>query len=226
MQYFKAFPKTVYSFDFKNQSPTVVTNILARFKIKSEILNNAYTQYKYLVQEGDTPEIVAYQQYGDATLHWIVCLINELEDPVFDFPLQTNALENKIIKQYGYTSISEAYAAIHHYELVVENKFAYIDGITTTNTSNHIITLNQYNYTNNTLELKPLGTTVLTSNIRSNVSNESSANIGTATITSTYKPVYVYDYELQKNEQKREIKLLKAQYVQALTKELEKILAE
>lgn len=226
MSYFRSFPKILYSFDFKNQSPTIITNILARFKVKSEVLNNAFAYYKYQIKDGDTPEIVAYQQYGDPNLFWIICLVNELEDPIFDFPMEYRALERYIINKYNYTAIEESYAATHHYELSVENKLLYTSGVTISNTTNHIVTLEQYNYTNSTLEVKSLGTTTQTSNIRSNVADPTSANIGTATITSTYKAVSVFDYELAQNELKRSIKLLKPQYVQAISKELENILKE
>ena len=35
--FFKEFPKTLYSFDFKNDSPTVIANIFSRFKIRSSL---------------------------------------------------------------------------------------------------------------------------------------------------------------------------------------------
>jgi hypothetical protein len=43
-------------------------------------------------------------------------------------------------------------------------------------------------------------------------------------VTSTYKPVYVYDYELEENEKKRQIRLLKRQYIQPLMLEIETVL--
>ncbi len=73
--FFREFPKTLYSFDFKNDSPTVIANIFSRFKIRSSVLNNTVAFYKYQLQEGDTPEIVAYQQYGDASYHWVICMV-------------------------------------------------------------------------------------------------------------------------------------------------------
>ena len=45
-------------------------------------------------------------------------------------------------------------------------------------------------------------------------------------MTSTYKPVYVYDYENELNESKRQIKILKREYIGALTAELETVLNE
>ena len=225
MQFFSAFPRTLYSFDLKNDSPKAVTNIFSRFKMKEEVLNNAYIYYKYQLQDGDTPEIVAYQVYGDSTLHWIICVVNGLQDPQFDFPLPADALERKIIKQYGYMTIDTAYSTIHHYELEVQKTLVEVDGPITVNTQNHIVTLDQYDYKSNSLIHHVTGaTTIETAYFRSNTADANSNIVATLTVQSTYKPVYVFDHENALNEQKREIKVLKTEYVQAINNELQTIL--
>ena len=138
--FFRIFPKTPYSFDLTGSSPKTVTNIFSRFSFNSAVLNNTYAFYKYQIEDGDTPEIVADKQYGDSTLHWVICLTNNISDPLFDLPLQQSALERKIIKQYGYTSIANAYSEIHHYELEVKKVLSEVDGPTTTITNTSIIT--------------------------------------------------------------------------------------
>jgi hypothetical protein len=221
MEYFSSLPKMLYSFDLVNQSPKVVSNIFSRFTIKQEVLNQITAFYKYQLQYGDTPEIVAYKQYNNPTLHWVICFINGMTDPQFDFPLLTDALERKIIKDYGYTTIDQAYAAIHHYELEVENTLAEVYGATTVSTEKHIVTLQQYSYASNTLNTNIINTpSTTTTTFRANNSNANSAVTSTLSVKSTYKPVYVYDYEDSLNESKREIKLLKPQYVEAMSNEL------
>lgn len=225
MQFFSAFPKILYSFDFKKDSPKAVTNIFSRFKLKEEVLNNAYIYYKYQLQDGDTPEIIAYQQYGDPTLHWIICVINGLQDPQFEFPLPADAFERYVIKKYGYTTIDQAYASIHHYELEIEDTLVEVDGPTTVNTQTHIVTLDQYDYKSNTLIHYVTGVPISnTVNFRANSADANSNIVATLTKKSTYKPVYVFDYENELNEAKREIKLLKQEYAQAMSIELNTIL--
>lgn len=224
--FFRNFPKTLYTFDLFGSSPTAVTNIFSRFSFNSAVLNNALAFYRYQVVDGDTPEIVAEKQYGDPTLHWVICLTNNLIDPHFDFPLTQDALERKIIKQYGYSSIANAYSEIHHYELEVTKKLSEVDGPTTQLTENNIVTLNQYDHSSNTIVLKPLGTTTEDITFRANNADANSAIVATLNIKSTYKPVYVYDYETNLNEAKRQIKILKPEYISAITLELEKVLNE
>ncbi len=181
--------------------------------------------YKYQLQEGDTPEIVAYQQYGDATYHWVICMVNDLIDPHFDFPLTTDALERKIIKQYGYSTIANAYSEIHHYELEQEKTYSEVNGLTKTTTENHIVTLNQYDYTSNTLILNNVNTpTTEVYTFRSNNADPNTAVTSTLTIKSSYKAVYVYNYETEVNDNKRQIKLLKQSYIQPLINELGTVL--
>jgi hypothetical protein len=223
--YFRNFPKNLYSFDLSGASPTTVTNIFSRFSFNSNALNNAFAFYKYQLVDGDTPEIVASKVYGDPTLHWVICLTNNLSDPLFELPLSQDALERKIIKQYGYTSIANAYSTISHYVLEVKKTLSEVDGPTTVTFSNNIVTLQQYNYSSNTIITQPSNTTT-TQNVTfyANNSNANSATVATLTIASTYKPVYVYDYENELNETKRAIKILKQEYIGPLTSELEAVL--
>lgn len=226
--YFATFPKIGYSFDFTSEGTlSTVTNIFSRFNIKDSVLNNAAAFYKYQVEDTDTPEIISFKQYGDTQYHWVILLINRINDPLFELPLPRDALERKIVKQYGYSSISESYSNIHHYELEVKKVLSEVDGPTTETIDTNIITLNQYNYVSNTIQTKSLGaanseTKVI--NFHANNSNANSATVATLTMTSTYNPVYVYDYENDLNESKRQIKILKQQYLEPLVAELETIL--
>lgn len=225
MSYFSKFPKTLYSFDFKNSSPAVVTNIFSRVKLRSEVVKNAYAQYKYQLQDGDTPEIVSFKEYGDPSYHWVVCFVNNLIDPHFDFPLDNRSLENKIIAQYGYSTIDEAIANNHHYELNVDRVLAEVYGPTTTTNEKFIVTLDQYNYRTSQLETNVLNNpTTVTTQFRSNNADPLSAVTSTLSITSTYKPVSVYDYEIQLNEDKRQINLLKIDYIAPLIEEFNVVL--
>lgn len=223
--YFRYFPKTLYSFELNNQNALSVTNIFARFKFNSQVLNNAYAMYKYQIVNGDTPEIVAYKQYGDPTYHWVICLTNNLLDPVFDLPLSQDELERKIVKQYGYTNIANAYSTIHHYDLDVVKTLSEVGGATTKTEENYTVTLEQYNYNSNTIVTKPTNTTTTeTISFRANNSDPNTAITSTLTIQSTYKPVYVYDYETELNESNRQINILKPQYISSLINELGQVL--
>ena len=222
---FKLFPKKYYAFDLKNDSLKTVTDIFTRFKIRSKVLQNSLVFEKYQVVDGDTPEIISYKLYGDAKYHWIVCMCNDIVDPQFDFPLNYNALEKNIIKKYGFTNITQAMSTRHHYELVVDKLITQADGFTTESTEKSETSLQQYDYTSNTIVTMTVDLpSVSTVQLRANNADLSSAITHTITITSTYREVSVYDYELQQNENKRKLNVLKQQYIPLLYKELESVI--
>lgn len=224
--YFQQFPKIPYSFDLSSSgSISAATNILARFRFNDSVLSNAYAFYKYQYEDGDTPELISFKEYGDSQYHWVVCMVNQINDPLFEFPLQRNALEEKIIKKYGFSSIAEAYSTIHHYELEVTKVLSEVNGPTTTEVENSIVTLEQFNFVTDSLENKnTLTEEIKTCNFYADNSNTSSMIIATLTVTTRYKEVFVYDYEDQLNEKNRQIKMLKSQYIPSLMLELETVL--
>lgn len=229
--YFNKFPKTLYSFDFVNQSPQVVTNIMTRVRTKYNIADNAVVFYKYQLEDGDTPEIVASKIYGNPEYHWIIVLVNNLSDPQFEFPLDSRSLDRMIVKKYGYTSVANAYSEVHHYHKETKKTLIEVNGPTTVTTENNIVTLSQYSYVANTLFTANTVTTVTyplssgnTILFRANNSDNTSTVIASLQVDESYKPVYVYDYEFLENEKKREIKILRQEYIEPFIYEFNKLL--
>jgi hypothetical protein len=224
--FFKKFPKIAYSFDFsQNGTTSVVTNIFSRFKFNESVLNNAAAFYKYQYEDTDTPELVSYKEYGDVQYHWIISMVNLANDPLFEFPLPINTLEAKILKKYGYNSISTAQSTIIHYELEVKNVLTEVNGATIETIDKSIVSLSQFNYKTNSIETKLINTPVTeTTQFYANNSDPNTAVVANLSVTSTYKPVYVYDYEIEQNENKRQIKILKKQYIEPLLTEIETVL--
>ena len=70
---------------------------MARASVIPSVLNNALVYYSYDVQDGDTPEIIAYKYYGDVNRFWIVLYCNQLNDPQWDWPLSSNKFKTNII---------------------------------------------------------------------------------------------------------------------------------
>lgn len=97
--YFKKYPKILYN-------GRVVTDLIARTVIKQKYSDKLSVYYPYDLQDGDTPEIIAYKYYGDAEKHWLVLLANETMDPFFDFSLPYTEFENYITSKYAQHSNS------------------------------------------------------------------------------------------------------------------------
>ena len=96
MSYFKDFPTISYDAtgdkNFKK-----IRDITTRIKFKTAIQNTSALFAKYNVKDGETPEAIAFREYGDPTLHWIVLVFNDILDPRYDWPLSQRDL-NKFVK--------------------------------------------------------------------------------------------------------------------------------
>ncbi len=112
MQYFNSLPKIRYV--DQNNVTTVYTNLMARASVIPSVLNNALVYYSYDVQDGDTPEIIAYKYYGDINRFWIVLYCNQLNDPQWDWPLSSNKFQKYILNKYNTNNLNFT----HHYEKI------------------------------------------------------------------------------------------------------------
>lgn len=121
---FKNFNKISYDLK-KNNKPVLVTNILNRFKFQEIIKNKQAIYYDYIVKDSDLPYSVAHKFYGDASLDWLIYLINDIIDPLYDWPLNQNKLEAMIRSKYG--SVSEAMKNVHHYEQILSQQKEIVD---------------------------------------------------------------------------------------------------
>ena len=126
MAYFKYFPKVYYDVrgNTKQQRLDVVTNIMSRVIIKSnswkqsddqpnEFIEAANGFVKYVIKDGDRPDTVAHQFYGDSTLHWVVLYANgaSMQQPWYDWPMTQYDLTKFVSKKYGSDNIN----ATNHY---------------------------------------------------------------------------------------------------------------
>ena len=111
MAYFEYFPAINYDIrGNKNEARfEQITNILKRVRKKIEV-NNAALFEQYFIQDGDRAETLAYQFYGDSTLHWIIMYANYMTNPYYDWPLTYLDLQKYVIKKYGDPN------GVHHYE--------------------------------------------------------------------------------------------------------------
>lgn len=199
-QYFENFPTALYDQSgIKPQRPIVVTNIIARSRLLSDLNSSVY--YTYQVQDGETPEIIADKYYGSSGRHWIVMYANNIVDAQYDWPLNYDAFNKYIENKYG--SDATAKTQIHHYEKTIQKTDSFTGKITT-----------------ETYEIDATAYAALpdTSTENINLSDGSTVNIIT-----TRSIVYAYDYEETQNDKKRNIKIIDKLYVSQLEAELSNI---
>lgn len=196
MQYFDTLPKIVKTTGGKS---ILMTDLMARCSIIPEILKDPMLFYEYSIQDGDTPEIVAYKYYGNSYRYWVVLFANQITDPQWGWPLSSNNFDAYIADKY---QSFNPYSTIHHYE---KNITQFDLSTQTTTTKNIEIDEDTYN---------SLTTGTFTYTLPT----------GSVSVTVSKSTVSYYDYELNLNEVKRNIKILNSIYVDELESQFKQLM--
>jgi len=114
--YFSHFPKVSYDISNNGDSLNVV-NIMKRFVVDAILNRRLSVFYDYDIRDGDRPDTIAHKYYGDSKYDWVILLVNDIIDPMYDWPLEQNNFNNFIINKYG--SIADAQSQVHHYEKII-----------------------------------------------------------------------------------------------------------
>ncbi len=112
MSYFSRFPLLAY--DITNtENYKLLPDILRRVKLRALVKSGAMLFDKYDVKEGEKPEDIAYKWFGDAELHWIILMTNNITDRYHDWPLNAPQFAEFLTDKYG----SGNEDGTHHYEI-------------------------------------------------------------------------------------------------------------
>jgi len=153
------------------------------------------------VQDGETPEMIAHRYYNDSYYYWLILYANEITDPQWGWPLDRASFERYIIEKY---TSENPYSTIHHYEKVITQ----FESSTRTTTEKKI-TIDEETYNN----LTPSKTVY-------------DFPTSTTTITISKNAVTLYQYELELNESKRSIKVIKKEFAETVNAQFETLMSE
>jgi hypothetical protein len=116
MPYFNRFPMMVY--DVKgDKNYKLLPDILRRVKLRSGIRTGAFLFDNYDVVDGERPEDVAFKYFGDAELHWVILMTNNVTDRYYQWPLTQPQFQEYITDKYGAGSED----ATHHFEKTTDS---------------------------------------------------------------------------------------------------------
>ena len=116
--YFRNLPRVGYDINGTGKDSFVnVTNIMKRVKFKPTVLEDISNYYPYFVKEGERPDIISQVEYGNVGYAYLILLVNDIFDPNFDWPLNSQVFEKFIINKYG--SVTTAISGIKHYYQII-----------------------------------------------------------------------------------------------------------
>ena len=217
MGYFRELPDIAYQSPLlhKNSSTDylIIKNIFRRSKLFDYLKDNVLIFNKFVIGDGDRPDTIAESLYDDASLDYVVILVAGITNIHDEWPLQDYQVYEHTLAKYGSET---AMNAIHHYEtfeikdnkgrlilppnLIVDADFK-IDGTSSKFPSSTKYTL-----------ISDAGNTQLDDKDEFSVLTDNIAF-----------PVTNFQFEITKNEKKREIDVLKASYIGTFVNDLRDI---
>ena len=212
MAYFNNLPNILYQSPLPDKASTgdmiEIKNIFRGSKLFDYLKDNVSLFNKYVLEDGDRPDTVAEQIYGSSRYDYVVILTAGITNITNEWPLQDYQMYDLALSKYGSeTKMNE----IHHYEtreikdskgrqilppnLIVDESFK-IDGSSLRFGNNKFMLISGEAH-------KQLGD-----------KNEYTISDGIAV------PVTNYQFEIRKNEERRNIDLLRPSYLQNFINDL------
>jgi hypothetical protein len=204
--YFNKFPTLFYSFDdFKTTER--VTNIISRYALEAGLKENTSVYYNYEVRDGDTPEILASKLYNNPERHWIIMMMNDIVDVNYDWPLDYKTLNIYIDNKYKENANSSVDGDGLIWAKGNTHSYYKVETITLPNLTKQIQKFE--------IDANTYANTVVTLGIELTLSDNT-----VVVIDNTKETLSYYNYELEYNETKRKIKLMRPEYVPQLEQEV------
>ena len=195
--YFKQVP----DFDYVSRLPDAkisdyiqVKNLFKRVTLREDIYSNLMYFTKYNIQGDDRPDNVAHRIYSDSTLDWLILLSNNITHIPTEWPLAQNDFDRFLLDKYG--SYDNLYNGVHHHETV------------------EVKDSNEVTIVPEGLEVSADFTTTFYDYYVS----------GMVTKLDITRPVTNYQYEEKKENKKRDIFILKQEYVSVVMDDIEDLM--
>ena len=103
-------------YDVKNNGNyKLLPDILKRVKQRNAIKSGQFIFDTYDVRNGEKPEDIAYKWFGDAQLHWVILMTNDVTDRYYQWPMNDAQFEEFIADKYSNPD------AVHHYEVTKDS---------------------------------------------------------------------------------------------------------
>ena len=171
-----------------------VKNLFKKGFIREDIFQDTTFFTKYTINGDDRPDNVAFKVYGDSTFDWIVLQSNNIINIQTEWPLSQNDFDRYALDKYG--DYNTLFNGVHHYEtLEVKNS----NGVVILESGKQVP--QDFSITYFDIKLKQY---ITASNVTVAVTN--------------------YEYENIIQENKRNIFLLKNNYIPVVLNDMENIM--
>lgn len=218
MGYFKSFPYVGYT--FPDNVTRAFKNISLRPDLVQAIKDGTNIEF-YDLEDGETPETVAYNFYKDVNLNWVIMLANDVFNLYTDWPKSDKHFQDYILEKYRVQLDSDGIERTLTDTQVKE--FVQFVG---TPSNSYLSDINLYDSENSPkITITPHHFVDEDDNIYAPGSYKNETDAFGRTITKpTLTPVSIEDWERSLNEEKKTIIVPSVNIVSKIKRELNEIL--
>lgn len=225
MEYFSRFPSVLIQ---SNNKPIIITDFLRRVSLSEQFRANTVFMDDYLVKDGETPELVSNLFYGKPVYHWLILMVNDITNPREEWPILDAQVTDLVYLKYDFKI-----------EVPDASEYAVDDVITSDNDGSFLVT----KIVDDVVHMRSqVGKIILTTENVLNNSTQGTEDLPITSITdpeedvhhyydtelgyivdegysASTTPVTNYQYEVDVNDAKRNIKVLSKLYVEAVAQQ-------
>jgi hypothetical protein len=231
MAYFRNFSDILYQSPLASRTSSYdyirAKNIFRRAKIREDIFQAAVAFDRYKIIGEERPDQIANKVYGSPQYDWVILLANNIINIREEWPLSDSEFNSYITSKYSAAELSQ----VKYYETIAyfDSRGKMIIPAGKIVDSNFSITYFDYDAQEQEIITQPYrfdqtSTTFDSTIVRFDMDQQISLKQGKSFTVSPIKSVSVYEYEIQKNEEKRNIYVLKPRFLQTIIDDLEEIM--
>jgi hypothetical protein len=172
-------------------------NLFRRVRFRDNLNALYVASTRYTVQQGETPEQISTKQYGSPEWYWTILILNNIIDVHNDWPVSDYELDLAIEKQYGDTQDDTKFWETK--EVYEGNNLVLEGGV--------IIEYNEGRTEQQSVNYYP------------------SFTFKNFTATQLMNKVTNREFEYRKNEEKKEIFLIKPEFLTTMQEEIQTLFA-
>lgn len=231
MTYFRKFSELLYQSPLESRNSTYdyvrVKNIFRRAKIRDDFFRSSVTFNKYNIIGEERPDQISKKFYGSPEYDWVVLLSNNIINLRNEWPLSDSEFNNYIQSKFTASELTSP----HHYETTVtfdtRGKMIVPGGKIVD--SNFSVTYFDEELQDQQIIAEPYtfdqSTTTFDSTIITfDAVQQISILQGKSITINPVRSISVYEYEIEQNENKRNIYILNPNYLQTIIDDLEEIM--
>ena len=213
MGYFRELPNILYQSPLSHKTSTLdyiaIKNIFRRSKLFDYLKDNVSVFNKYYINDGERPDTIAEELYGDSSLDYIVVLMAGITNIHDEWPIQDFQIYDIALAKYG---SEQAMNEIHHYE-TYEIKDSQDRQILPPN----LIVDKDFKLDGSALRFPTNRFTLISQQGNQQLDDKNQYSI---LVDNIARPVTNYEFFIGENEKNRKIDVLRKGYVQTFINDL------